>query len=182
MQAKNWGASLARVDMDVDRDAEGRWRVEQKRSALLPVTAATAADSAIERLTLRTCHPDLSRYPGGGRGQNAQRRDGALRGRAACRPDPKSAARVWTCRRFIGHDVCAHDAHSRGRCNGAPSLGIVSVRQHLVCGANERSAVAPGARARRKFLFGMATRAGGKSTPAGVLRRFRGRLGSQLRD
>jgi 2',3'-cyclic-nucleotide 2'-phosphodiesterase/3'-nucleotidase len=50
VQAKNWGASLARVDMDVDRDAEGHWRVEEKRSALLPVTAATAADSAIERL------------------------------------------------------------------------------------------------------------------------------------
>ena len=50
VQAKNWGASLARVDMDVDRDAEGQWRVEQKRSTLLPVTAATPVDSAIERL------------------------------------------------------------------------------------------------------------------------------------
>src|SRR3984893_14250866 len=50
VQAKNWGASLARVDMDVGRDAQGQWRVEQKRSALLPVTAAPPADSAIERL------------------------------------------------------------------------------------------------------------------------------------
>ena len=50
VQAKNWGASLARVDMDVDRDGEGHWRVQEKRSTLVPVTAATAADPAIERL------------------------------------------------------------------------------------------------------------------------------------
>lgn len=50
VQAKNWGASLARVDMDMARDADGHWRVEEKRSALLPVTAATPVDATIERL------------------------------------------------------------------------------------------------------------------------------------
>jgi 2',3'-cyclic-nucleotide 2'-phosphodiesterase/3'-nucleotidase len=50
VQPKNWGGSLARVDIDMERDSSGRWQVEQKRSALLPVTAETLPDPEIMRL------------------------------------------------------------------------------------------------------------------------------------
>jgi 2',3'-cyclic-nucleotide 2'-phosphodiesterase / 3'-nucleotidase len=50
VQPKNWGGSLARVDIDIERDPQGRWQVEQKRSTLLPVTAETVPDPEIMRL------------------------------------------------------------------------------------------------------------------------------------
>ena len=156
VQAKNWGASLARVDMDVDRDAEGHWRVEEKRSALLPVTAATAADSAIERLNEPYEHATQTyldtRVAGVAKtlsGETERYEDGPLVDLIQKVQLAYGHADVSLATMFVP-TMRIHG----GRCNGAPSLGIVSVRQHLVCGADERSAVAPGARARRKLLLG----------------------------
>ncbi len=49
-QAKNWGQALARVDVTMERDAAGAWRVASKHSTTLPVTAAVAADPRILKL------------------------------------------------------------------------------------------------------------------------------------
>jgi len=50
VQAKNWGQSLARADVELERDARGAWRVASKRTTLIPVTDAVAADAEILKL------------------------------------------------------------------------------------------------------------------------------------
>ena len=50
VQAKNWGQSLARVDVTVQRDAQGKWRVASKHSTTIPVTDAVATDPEIRKL------------------------------------------------------------------------------------------------------------------------------------
>lgn len=49
MQPKNWGISLGRFDFTLD-DSSGRWRVVNKTSRLLPVTASTPEDPHIVKL------------------------------------------------------------------------------------------------------------------------------------
>jgi 2',3'-cyclic-nucleotide 2'-phosphodiesterase/3'-nucleotidase len=49
VQPKNWGASLARLDFDLD-SAGGGWKLAAKRSRLIPVRAATPADPEMLRL------------------------------------------------------------------------------------------------------------------------------------
>ncbi|HTS11986.1 MAG TPA: 5'-nucleotidase C-terminal domain-containing protein [Candidatus Limnocylindrales bacterium] len=49
-QARNWGQSLARADVEMSRDASGRWSVESKHSTTIPVTADVPADPEIMKL------------------------------------------------------------------------------------------------------------------------------------
>jgi 2',3'-cyclic-nucleotide 2'-phosphodiesterase/3'-nucleotidase len=49
-QARNWGQSLARADVEMERDASGGWHVKEKHSTVIPVTDATAADPEIVKL------------------------------------------------------------------------------------------------------------------------------------
>lgn len=49
-QAKNWGQSLARADVEMSQDSAGRWSVVSKHSETIPVTASVAADAAVMRL------------------------------------------------------------------------------------------------------------------------------------
>ena len=49
-QAKNSGASLARVDLDLERFASGAWRVAAKHSVVLPITEQVPADPEIVQL------------------------------------------------------------------------------------------------------------------------------------
>jgi len=44
VQPRNWGMEVARVDLALEREAGGRWRVAGTSSRLLPVTAETKAD------------------------------------------------------------------------------------------------------------------------------------------
>ncbi len=45
-QAKNWGGSLARVDLKLD-GAPGKWKLTSKEGSLIPVTAATVPDPKV---------------------------------------------------------------------------------------------------------------------------------------
>jgi 2',3'-cyclic-nucleotide 2'-phosphodiesterase (5'-nucleotidase family) len=49
-QAKNWGQSLARADVEMSRGTEESWKVESKRSKTIPVTAGVPADLEIMKL------------------------------------------------------------------------------------------------------------------------------------
>ena len=49
-QARNWGQSLARADVEMERIADGRWRVRQKHSTVMPVTEAIPADPEIMKI------------------------------------------------------------------------------------------------------------------------------------
>lgn len=49
VQAKNWGQSLARADVVMERGADG-WKVASKRTTVLPVTDAVAPDAEILEL------------------------------------------------------------------------------------------------------------------------------------
>jgi len=60
-QARNWGQSLARADVELERGHDGRWRVAAKRSTTLPVTEALAEDPAIRALAL-PFHEATERY------------------------------------------------------------------------------------------------------------------------
>jgi 2',3'-cyclic-nucleotide 2'-phosphodiesterase / 3'-nucleotidase len=50
-QAKNWGGSLARADIVMEKDDAGRWRVASKHSRVIKTTDSVAADPAILKLT-----------------------------------------------------------------------------------------------------------------------------------
>jgi 2',3'-cyclic-nucleotide 2'-phosphodiesterase/3'-nucleotidase len=43
-QSKNWGQSLARADIVMERSPQGRWRVASKKSSTIPVNDQVAAD------------------------------------------------------------------------------------------------------------------------------------------
>ena len=45
-QAKNWGGSLARVDLKLE-GTPGKWKLTSKEGSLIPVTAATVADPKV---------------------------------------------------------------------------------------------------------------------------------------
>lgn len=49
-QAKNWGGSLARADVTMHRDAQGKWTVVSKTSQTIHATADTLADPSIVKL------------------------------------------------------------------------------------------------------------------------------------
>ncbi len=49
-QAKNWGGSLARADILMERDEAGHWRVVSKHSRVIKTTESVAADPAILKL------------------------------------------------------------------------------------------------------------------------------------
>src|ERR1700693_555588 len=61
MQPKNWGISLGRVDLVLDRDASGGWKIISKTSRLIPVTAATQADAKVMEIG-RPYHELAERY------------------------------------------------------------------------------------------------------------------------
>ncbi len=50
VQAKNWGGSLARVDLDVTRAANGNWQIASKHSTVIPVTLDTPVDPQVAQL------------------------------------------------------------------------------------------------------------------------------------
>lgn len=49
-QAKNWGMALEKVEITLEREPQGKWRVTRKQGALLPVTIDTPEDPAIVAL------------------------------------------------------------------------------------------------------------------------------------
>ncbi len=60
VQPQNWGASLARLDFDLEKTARG-WKLTGKRSRLIPVDPRTEADSAILALA-KPYHELAERY------------------------------------------------------------------------------------------------------------------------
>jgi 2',3'-cyclic-nucleotide 2'-phosphodiesterase/3'-nucleotidase len=50
MQPKNWGQSLGRVQVEMEREGAGAWRVAAKHSTSIPVTDSVAADPEILKL------------------------------------------------------------------------------------------------------------------------------------
>ncbi len=60
VQPQHWGASLARLDFDLQRDG-GAWRLAEKRSRLIPVTAEVAADHEVLSLA-KPYHELAERY------------------------------------------------------------------------------------------------------------------------
>jgi len=60
VQARNWGQSLARVDVEMERSAGG-WKVALKRSTVIPVTDAVAADAEIVKLA-QAYHETTEKY------------------------------------------------------------------------------------------------------------------------
>jgi 2',3'-cyclic-nucleotide 2'-phosphodiesterase/3'-nucleotidase len=49
-QAKNWGGSLARAEVELERNANRRWHVVSKHSQTIPVTGSVAADPEVLRI------------------------------------------------------------------------------------------------------------------------------------
>ena len=60
VQARNWGQSLAQVDLDFEPTATG-WKVSGKHSKLIPVTSTTADDPEILRIA-KPYHEAAERY------------------------------------------------------------------------------------------------------------------------
>jgi 2',3'-cyclic-nucleotide 2'-phosphodiesterase / 3'-nucleotidase len=49
-QPKNWGGSLARADVEMDRDVSGHWRVAAKHSETIPATDVVPPDPEIMKI------------------------------------------------------------------------------------------------------------------------------------
>jgi 2',3'-cyclic-nucleotide 2'-phosphodiesterase/3'-nucleotidase len=76
-QPKNWAISMATLDFTMESKPGGGWNVVEKRSRLVPVTAATAADEEIVRLT-KPYHDMAERYLNTVVGQSTAALDGKL--------------------------------------------------------------------------------------------------------
>jgi 2',3'-cyclic-nucleotide 2'-phosphodiesterase/3'-nucleotidase len=61
VQPRNWAMEVARVDVTLTREAGGVWKISSTASALLPVTADTAADPQLTALAA-TYHEAAERY------------------------------------------------------------------------------------------------------------------------
>jgi 2',3'-cyclic-nucleotide 2'-phosphodiesterase/3'-nucleotidase len=61
VQPKNWGISLARIDFTLESSADSRWRVVNKRSRLLPVSADVPPDPLVLKLA-KPYHELTERY------------------------------------------------------------------------------------------------------------------------
>lgn len=60
-QARNWGQSLARADVTMERAADGKWRVASKKSTVIPVTDDVQPDPEILALA-RPYHEATQAY------------------------------------------------------------------------------------------------------------------------
>jgi 2',3'-cyclic-nucleotide 2'-phosphodiesterase/3'-nucleotidase len=60
VQARNWGQSLAQVDLDFERTPNG-WKLTNKKSKLIPVTESTPDDPEIEKIA-KPYHEAAERY------------------------------------------------------------------------------------------------------------------------
>ena len=60
VQAKNWGGSLAKVDLKLE-GAPGKWTISSKDSRLIPVTAATVADAKVMAIA-KPYHDEAEKY------------------------------------------------------------------------------------------------------------------------
>ncbi|HXA66385.1 MAG TPA: 5'-nucleotidase C-terminal domain-containing protein [Bryobacteraceae bacterium] len=61
MQPKNWGMSLGRMDLVLNQDGAGAWKIISKTSRLIPVTAATPSDAKVMEIG-RPYHELAERY------------------------------------------------------------------------------------------------------------------------
>jgi 2',3'-cyclic-nucleotide 2'-phosphodiesterase / 3'-nucleotidase len=61
VQPKNWGMSLARIDFTLESTGAGGWKLIDKRSRLIPVTAATPPDAGVLSIA-RPYHELTERY------------------------------------------------------------------------------------------------------------------------
>jgi 2',3'-cyclic-nucleotide 2'-phosphodiesterase/3'-nucleotidase len=61
VQPKNWGMSLARIDFTIESAAGGRWKLLDKRSRLLPVSAEAPADPGLLKIA-KPYHELAERY------------------------------------------------------------------------------------------------------------------------
>jgi 2',3'-cyclic-nucleotide 2'-phosphodiesterase/3'-nucleotidase len=77
VQPKNWGASLARIDFTLDRGADGRWKIVDKRSSLLPASAQVPPDPGVLKLA-KPYHDITERYLNTAIAQSAANLDGRL--------------------------------------------------------------------------------------------------------
>ena len=66
-QAKNWGGSLARVDLDVSHGSDGKWKITKKHSTVIRLNADVAADPEILK-TRRSLHRGYEGLSGHARG------------------------------------------------------------------------------------------------------------------
>ncbi len=77
VQAKNWGQSLGRADLVMERGAKGRWHVAGKKSITIPVTDSVAADPEILELA-RPYHEATQKYLDTPVATSAKAMDGSL--------------------------------------------------------------------------------------------------------
>jgi 2',3'-cyclic-nucleotide 2'-phosphodiesterase / 3'-nucleotidase len=77
VQPKNWAMSLARLDFQMQKAANGHWSVSQKDSRLIPVKADTPADESILRIG-KPYHEITERYLNTGVAESAKAMDSTL--------------------------------------------------------------------------------------------------------
>ncbi len=76
-QPKNWAISMARLDFQMERGADGRWTVARKESRLIPVKGDTAADPEILAVG-KPYHEMAERYLNTGVAESAKAIDSTL--------------------------------------------------------------------------------------------------------
>ena len=134
VQPKNWAISLARLDFQMQKAANGHWTVAQKDSRLIPVKADTAADESIlaDRQAVSRDHGALSEYRRGriGEGHGQHARAGGGHGADGC--DPAGAALLCQGGCIFCFAVQPAGQRSKGTCNRTPDRSALCLRQRTV--------------------------------------------------
>ena len=62
VQAHQWGGELGRLDMEIEKDAGGAWRVVNHRASLIPITSDMAEDSTTAAVVEQYWKPIAAKY------------------------------------------------------------------------------------------------------------------------
>ena len=62
VQAHQWGGELGRLDMEIEKDAGGVWRVAKHRASLIPITSDIAEDPETAAVVERYWKPIAAKY------------------------------------------------------------------------------------------------------------------------
>ncbi len=142
-QAKYWGQSLARVDLDLSHAADGHWQITSKHSAVIAVNDQVPPDPKITELTapyekatqayLDTPVANSVQELRGATGRRFE--DGPLVDRAyQCRPDgsrPRGRIDI--------DSIQYRHAHIQGACHSPPDLSTFRLRSLSLHRRDDRS-------------------------------------------
>ena len=187
VQPRNWGMEVARVDLALERPADGRWKLAGATSRLLAVEPADDAGPARDgdRPPVPRGGGEVARPAGGPLGRRALGRARALRGLRPRRRHPRGAAALRARGREPHRSLQPAPARRAGAGHRARGRGALRLRQRALRGGGRRPHAPRGARERGALLPHVpraVLRAGAARRPGRARIQLRHGAGRRVRD